>query len=157
MVKKKNPLRGILGSPGPNPRPDSRTQSPNPMFTPDADVNAMPHCRCRCRGSGRNYAIGFAFGVVRMLIGFARIRSVCESVRISNQFAGEAVYSRAIRTISRSLANPGRIRANLFSLRTHTNCESTTQAISQSGEGKPQIAHCPLLHTKWWTCVHPKS
>ena len=27
---------------------------------------------------------GFAIGVVRMLIGFARIRSVCESVRIAN-------------------------------------------------------------------------
>ena len=60
---------------------------------------------------------GFAFGVVRILIGFARIRSVCISVRIANQFAGEAVYSRAICTISRSIANPGRIRANPFRLR----------------------------------------
>ena len=70
---------------------------------------------------------GFAFGVVRILIGFARIRSVCASVRIANQFAGEAVYSRAICTISRCTANPGRIRANPFSVRIVANCESTTQ------------------------------
>ena len=72
---------------------------------------------------------GFAVGVVRILIGFARIRSVCESIRIANQFAGEAVYvySRAICTISRSIANPGRIRANPFSLRIVANCKSTTQ------------------------------
>ena len=67
---------------------------------------------------------GFAFGVVRILIEFARIRSVCESVQIANQFAGEAVYSRAICTILRSIANPGRIRANPFSLRIVANCES---------------------------------
>ena len=70
---------------------------------------------------------------MRILIGFARIRSVCESVRIANQFAGEAVYSRAICTISRSIANPGRIRANPFSLRIVANCESTTQCDSNTG------------------------
>ena len=32
----------------------------------------------------RVWVDGFAIGVVRMLIGFARIHSVCESVRIAN-------------------------------------------------------------------------
>ena len=44
---------------------------------------------------------GFAFGVVRILIGFARIRSVCESVRIANQFAGEAVASPRLHIIKK--------------------------------------------------------
>ena len=61
--------------------------------------------------------------------GFARIRSVWEAVRIADQFAGEAVHSRAICTISRSIANPGRISANPFILRIVANCESTTQIL----------------------------
>ena len=52
----------------------------------------------RQRSSYESWVHGFAFGVVRILIGFARIRSVCESVlvrvRIANQFAGEAIAGR---------------------------------------------------------------
>ena len=40
--------------------------------------------------------------------------------------AGDAVNSRAIRTMSRSLAYPGQIRANPFSLRIREISESTT-------------------------------
>ena len=78
----------------------------------------------------------FAFGVVRMLIGFARISSFCESVRIANQFAGRQKQAEALQAESfagRSIANPGRIRANPFRLRIVANCEWSTQHSSAKG------------------------
>ena len=95
----------------------------------------------------------FAFGVVRMLIGFARISSFCESVRIANQFAGrqsrrpegakKAQYPEALGTISRSIADPGRIRANPFRLRIVANCEWSTQDLYPSESGPKELTVTP--------------
>ena len=80
---------------------------------------------------------GFANGHVRMVVGFARIRLACESMRIANphQKCTRTVPTPrrkrlwwAIRTISRRLGNHCRIRANPLGLRIHANCESASQS-----------------------------
>ena len=49
-------------------------------------------------------------------------------------------------TVSRSIANPGRIRANPFSLRIVANCESTTQLQSTFHPFNPRAPQPALLH-----------
>ena len=75
----------------------------------------------------KTWVDGFAHGHVRMVVGSARIRLACESMRIANPYHRCSVptprrkrYGTAIRTISRRLVNHCRICAKRIRLA----CES---------------------------------